>query len=339
MSQSNKRISTVGLLADPGAPRDVAGRVADRLARDLNRRLDGEWSIEVSEESLPIDPNGEIPLTARAPELVRRHEWSVLVYLTDLTQSRSGALLRYQLDTDEPAIVVFLPTVGCVRREAAARRLIADILAAPITQAIDDPRTELPDDRVRGLIGHLRMLSGMVHSNKPAAMGRALRGCTAVGMASGAFGVFFGSVWQIADSMSIVRLTAVTVASISMLSAWLIVRNGLWTGRTNRTPPSTVLDNASTIATVSSAVTLMHLVLLTALTALAAIVVDPGYLTSQLGHAASATDYLELGWFSASMGTVAGALGSNFDSEEVVREATYSKRWHQRRLMFDDYET
>src|SRR5699024_6425702 len=38
------------------------------------------------------------------------------------------------------------------------------------------------------------------------------------------------------------------------------------------------------------------------------------------------------------MGTLAGALGSNFDSPESIREATYSRRYHQRRELFDTYE-
>ncbi|MBG6216265.1 hypothetical protein IWX75_000702 [Arthrobacter sp. CAN_A6] len=39
--------------------------------------------------------------------------------------------------------------------------------------------------------------------------------------------------------------------------------------------------------------------------------------------------YLNLSWLAASMGITAGALGSNFDGDQAVREATYSRREHQ----------
>ncbi len=38
------------------------------------------------------------------------------------------------------------------------------------------------------------------------------------------------------------------------------------------------------------------------------------------------------------MGTLAGALGANFDDPEAVREATYSQRYHERRELFDTYQ-
>ncbi|HEY4557725.1 MAG TPA: hypothetical protein VIG82_06005 [Enteractinococcus sp.] len=37
------------------------------------------------------------------------------------------------------------------------------------------------------------------------------------------------------------------------------------------------------------------------------------------------------------MGTLAGALGANFDSDDAIRQATYSRRWHERRQMFGTY--
>jgi hypothetical protein len=309
----------------------IAESIGRQLSIDLEESVGGRWTVEVSEESLPIAPSGTIPLAERAPELLDRHHWDRVVYLTDLTQYRADTPLRYLFAEDESSVVVFVPAIGLTRPGAGVRRLLRDVLVA------DHRDSPLPDDRVRGLRGRLRMLAGMVRSNRPAAMGRALRGCTAVGMASGAFGIFFGSVWPIADSMSYLRLAAISVSVVSALSAWLIVRNGLWTPRRHPAPQSGTLDNASTVVTVWTAVAIMHAVLFVGLAALAGIVVEPSYLAGQLGHPASVLDYLVLGWFSASMGTMAGALGSNFDDETVVREATYSRRWHQRRLMFDDY--
>ena len=66
---------------------------------------------------------------------------------------------------------------------------------------------------------------------------------------------------------------------------------------------------------------------------------DADYLQDQLGRPVTILDYVHLAWLSSCLGAFAGALGSNFDNEESVREATYSLRWHERRMMFDTYAT
>lgn len=321
--------ATVGLLADPGVPRHVAAAVADGLASDLTANTRRQWYVDVREESLPITPDGDIPLTAEKRDVLYRGRWCRLVYLSDLTHYRDGTPVRYLLADDDSAIVVFIPAHGRLRKPARVRRLLGELIIP------NPPHTasELPRAEVRGVPGRLRMLIGMVHSNRPVSLVRALRGSTAVGMASGAFGIFFGSVWAIADSLSVLRLASTSIAAIAVLCFWLIVRNGLWTRREHLAP----LDNTSTVVTVCSAVALLHAILFAGLLLLSAVVVEPTYLADQLRHSVTVADYLHLAWFSASMGTIAGALGSNFDDENVVREGTYSRRWHQRRLLHDDY--
>jgi hypothetical protein len=83
----------------------------------------------------------------------------------------------------------------------------------------------------------------------------------------------------------------------------------------------------------------MYLGLLAAMFVLAIAVMDAGYLETQLERPVSIWDYVHLAWLSSCLGAFAGALGSNFDDEDAVREATYSLRWHERRKMFDSYES
>ncbi|MFD8391965.1 hypothetical protein ACFV2N_22885 [Streptomyces sp. NPDC059680] len=71
--------------------------------------------------------------------------------------------------------------------------------------------------------------------------------------------------------------------------------------------------------------------LLYALTLVSAfIVIDSSYLASRLGHSTGVGDYATLAWLSSSMGMVAGALGSSLDTEEAVRQGTYSRRERER---------
>jgi hypothetical protein len=59
-------------------------------------------------------------------------------------------------------------------------------------------------------------------------------------------------------------------------------------------------------------------------------VIDGSYLSSRLGHPSNLASYATIVWLACSVGIVAGALGSGFESEEAVRKATYSKRERER---------
>jgi len=66
---------------------------------------------------------------------------------------------------------------------------------------------------------------------------------------------------------------------------------------------------------------LFVLVLLSAL-----LVIDASFLGSTLGHPVDFGDYATLAWFTASLATVGGALGSGLETDESVRDALYRYR-------------
>ena len=132
----------------------------------------------------------------------------------------------------------------------------------------------------------------------------------------------------------------VAVGGVLTLVVWLILRNGLWTRPDDGlTASNRRMDNAATVLTVGTGVGIMYLGLLAAMFVLAIAVMDAGYLETQLERPVSIWDYVHLAWLSSCLGAFAGALGSNFDDEDAVREATYTLRWHERRKMFDSYES
>ncbi|MFC7403469.1 hypothetical protein ACFQQD_14240, partial [Citricoccus sp. GCM10030269] len=151
--------------------------------------------------------------------------------------------------------------------------------------------------------------------------------------------IFYASIWMIADASTVSRLSVVSIVVIVALSAWLILHHGLWNRlrkADNRWRGG--LDNAATIASVGIGVVLMYAVLWSVLFVAGLAVIPPSYLQSELGHRVGLLDYLGLSWLATSMGTMAGALGASFDSAEAIREATYSRREHERRRLADDYQ-
>ncbi|WP_279403471.1 hypothetical protein [Arthrobacter sp. JCM 19049] len=92
-----------------------------------------------------------------------------------------------------------------------------------------------------------------------------------------------------------------------------------------------VLYNVATLVTVGLAAAAMYLVLYGVLLLGALAVIDIEFLSEQLGHEASLDEYLNLAWLAASLGTMGGAIGSSFDDEQAVRQATFSHREYERR--------
>lgn len=347
----------IGLCADPGVPRHIADRIAEDLADQVSEVAGAPWHVEIADGELPLAPDGTIPVLSHAPQLREEHGWQFLVYLTDLPQYTDEHPVVCELSADDRVALISLPPLGAIRASRRAQELAAAVILAflearsadgpSISTAVGGARVSQTlskngDFTVTAVVDRLttpRMLSGMLRSNRPGSLLPALTGCIAVAVAAGAFGIFYGTLAKVADPLTGARQLLISILVVAMLTGWLILKNGLW----NRRAPAGQrwqrrLDNASTLITVGVSVTLMYLILFAVMLTLALVVIDASYLRSEVLHPVGFRNYPGLAWLSSSMGTLAGALGSNFDRAEAVREATYSQRYHQRRELFDSYE-
>jgi len=354
----NSTTPTIGLQADPGVPERVARAVAESLSGQITQRSGREWRVEISAGELPLGPDGTIQLLDHAPRLLLEHGWAYFVYLTDLPRYIDGHPVLCAVSTEARAALISLPPLGMRGVAARTRELLATLVdAASSASGPDGPAIEaavgrvkvqqyLPSDEnklttttLTGRFSTPRMLAGMLRSNRPGRLLPAMTGSITVAVAAGAFGTFYGTLASVADALPSLRLLLVSLLVIGAFTSWLIISNnlwsreselgGIWRGR---------LDNLSTIVTVGVSVALMYLILFLIMLVLSLAVIDASYLRSELMHPVGFGDYLDLAWLTASMGTLAGALGSNFDRDEAVREATYSQRYHERRELFDTYE-
>lgn len=347
LEPAGERTSIVGLMADPGAPRKVANGIADKLADDLRNELGGSWRVVINQDIMSMGPEGHIDLSHRAPGLLERYGWDFLVYVTDLPTLEGREPLLYEVADSAPAALICLPVFGVTRVRTRVRRLALQLISAATSGSADTAGAGSGDTAGTGdraptrHLAHLksvRLLAGMVLNNRPYRLATSLSGVVVTAAAAGAWAIFFGSIIRLADSMMFGRLLMVSLVSIATLAGWLIVRNGLWNPRkTNTGLGSRRLDNAATVITVGVGVLIMFLGLVAAMLMLAVVVLSPEYLESRLERAPELVDYVRQAWLAGCLGTFAGALGSNFDSQDAIREATYSLRWRQRRRMFDNY--
>lgn len=350
---------TVGLLADPGVPERVATNIAGDLAERAFQESGRRWHVEVSEETLPLAPDGNIHLAKYAPELRQRYGWDYVVYLTDLPRYVDQHPMLCQVSAEARATLISLPPLGSVRLAARTRDLVMVLLREATAGAAESPPTAAVDSALGGvdvqempssdedsstlvLVGWyapMRMLSGMLRSNRPGSLLPALKGSIAAAVATGAFGIFYGTIAPLADALAPWRLVIISVLVIGALSAWLIISNRLWNpGRDSAGTWRHFLDNTSTIITVGVSVLLMYVILVAVMLTMSLVIVEAGYLESQVMRPVGFEQYFDLAWLAASLGTMAGALGSSFDSDEAVRAATYSQRYYERRKMFGGWQ-
>ncbi|MEB3962703.1 hypothetical protein OKJ48_20980 [Streptomyces kunmingensis] len=190
-----------------------------------------------------------------------------------------------------------------------------------------------------GVRGKLQLLTGMVRTNRPWRLVPSLSPALAGAAAGAAFGVFYSNIWQLADAFSTGRLILVNAAAVLAMIAWLIFDNGLWESPKNRRLRSeSALYNSVTTLTVLFGVLCMYLLLYVVTLCAAFAAIPTGYLAITLRHNAGFPDLATIAWLSASMGTIAGALGSGLAGEDAVRRAAYSERELERQAQREKEE-
>lgn len=351
-----RRKIVVGVIADPGLPYSFALSLKESLPKTLGADLDSsvDWKVQVSELSLPLNEEGDVEINSHSLQIRETSKWDYLLYLTDLPKYVNGEPLTASVNVGSSSAVIVLPALGIVRRKRLRRA--AEQALATLHRVVDpylhedgrspvgvDPlsverRTEaatVDEDAVetaKGLRGRMLLLGGMIRSNRPWLLIPRLSSALAAALAAGAFGVFYTSIWSMADYVPTRRLIIISLLAVLIMGSWLIMHNRLWERpRGSRHREKRVMYNLATILTVLLAVVMMYVALFTIILAGALIIIDPRFLALQLDQEIGFREYLNLSWLSASLGIVAGAVGSSFDDEESVRKATFSAREYERR--------
>lgn len=320
--------------ADEGDPRIVSG--VDSKGR----------RVELRTGSVPMDEDGRLRLSETGEAILDRYDWEGFIYVTDLPLTKDKQPVASQRADDARAVLVSLPAFGAVRMRVRLQKELKRLFDSGVLRA-DGPdgvgigstgRGKRPKRTltVTGFGSVCSLLLGMVRCNQPGALLPALSGCLAAIGATGGFGIFYGSVWEMANSVSAPRQLLISVFAIAVLTFWLIFHNGLWhRGRSWRAG----LDNAATVLTVLVNTILIYLAAVALMLVLTVVVVPNTYMGEQLSREIGWAAYGAIGWFTASLGTMGGALGSNFDKEVQIQSATYSARDYKRRQRSGYYDS
>lgn len=349
MDDKEPEVRTVGLIADPGLAHSFADSVCRYLEKRLNK-LDEyaySWQVTADPLTLPLHESGRVNLDDHIPGLRTKHGWDYIIYLTDGPHYEQNQPVRSVINKAQTSATLSIPSLGIATPGSVAKALV-EIVRELATG--DPPRSSAFErafsmrgrkndgdesskiNSIEGLRARLWLIIGMIRSNRPWKLVPQLSSAMAGAAATGAFGVFYTSIWSMADYLSNARLTLITISSITMLSLWLLFHNQLWEKPEGyRRRERKVVYNVATVLTVALAATAMYVLLFLALFAAALVVIDQEYLSTQLGHEVSMQEYFNLAWLAASLGTLGGAIGSSFDDVELVQRATFSQREFERR--------
>ncbi len=345
----------VGLLCDPGLPSDIVRTFIDDLEADLSAQVTDEvgWDVRMRTEPLRIDAENQVPLVNLSRLVRPKYRWDLLVCVTDLPRQLGTNPVVADISVDSGAALASLPALGAWRLRKRLRDTVlyligelgkSRILERPAGRERREVGGKLrpvrwgdhPDAEIEvslalvGWRGRLRLLAGMIRDNKPWRLVPELSTALAAGSAAAAFGIFYGSIWALADALSPLRQMFISLLAMGSMVVWLILYNRLWERR-SASKEKTILYNASTVASLLCGVAAAYLVLFAVSFVGAFTVIEPDYLGQSLGHPAGIVEYLKLAWLSSSLGTFAGALGSSLESEDAVYRAAYSRRERQRR--------
>jgi multisubunit Na+/H+ antiporter MnhE subunit len=196
------------------------------------------------------------------------------------------------------------------------------------------PSDQGVDARVVASRGRWRLLVGMVRDNRPWRLLFGLRGAIVAAFAFSAFWMINPSVWQLSAAHGPLRLALISTGTVGAMVAWLILYHRLWESVDREDAEGreqALLFNASTVLTLSIGVTIAYVGLLVVNFAAANIVIAPSVLAETIQRSPGIADLAMLTWLATSGASMAGALGTGFESEQSVRQAAYSRREQERR--------
>lgn len=338
------RVFHVDVFADPGLPSKAVAKV---LANRRQDESEAEFVLHHNNRRIPLRDDGTLDMeTVR--EWARRDEADFMVIVTEIPRSAGRRAKMVGLHFAEGAAIISQPALGwsnVVKNLRAAMFDSLDALAAEKVPGSGERRIdygvvhEQDSETGRSVYiaspwwrpGRLRLVLGMMRTNEPLSAVTKMSGVLAAAAATGAFGIFYSSIWEMAYALSPLRLGLIAVSVIVTMVLWLLVGNRLWERpRQVGSPAETALYNASTVVTLLVTVGLLYAVLFVGILVGALVVIETGFMAKTIGVEVSLWNYVDIAWLSASMGTVAGALGSNFDSTDSINELTHGRRQAQR---------
>ena len=352
--------NTIGILADPEFPTEVAKHLEKELPIFLKEYVDKDisWQVEMITNEIVSVAEDNNQLLDNIQKMQSKYDWHYTLCLTDLPTFDEKEIRLAQVDFKHQMAYISLPALGWFTKKRITKlagHIFIDLYFNP-TDNKDKNHIRYPkqiflfnkikkkpssDHRTHVVeyilsprfFGYITVLSGMTHNNQPWTIMPSLKNVIAIAFGSGAYGMIFPTLWQLSYEYSALRLIAFTLLSIISLTLWIIQGHNLWEKpNLSKSQNYRNLYNTATFITLLLAVGLFYIVLIFFFIIAALIIVEPRYFAQQLSLSTEPTffHYLQLAWLTTSVGTLTGAIGAILEDEENVRQSTYGYRQRSR---------
>jgi hypothetical protein len=334
---------TLGIVATPGLPADMAPDLAADLLEELSQTYpELTWRLPVVSDPLVAPPALLPDLVDAGRRKLLSEQWDMALCLTDLPLPTAGRTVAGHVSVSHSVVVISVPAIGVVavrrRLREAALRLIGRALDGSEGDASTGERlrrlqdlADLGDDGLslgwRSGRGGGRLVVGMLRANRPWRLGMKLYRALIASLAVVAAALVTADVWRIAVTMGWARLGATAVFALLVTTVTLIAAHDLWeSGSGERSSDQIVLFNIVTSLSLLIGLLTLYagLILTTAVGAL--LLVPTSTFHAAVDRPAGTAQYVALIWLVASLAMVGGALGAGLEADSTVREAAYGYR-------------
>jgi hypothetical protein len=234
--------------------------------------------------------------------------------------------------------IVSLPALGAMglrrRATAAVTRVIQELSGATDHRRLGS-FSRCEGDTVRFVanagFGRLRVLAGMVRANRPWRLLPHLSKAFAAALAILAYALLNQTIWQLAGRLGDWRLAVTMVLAIGTMVVWLIVNHEMWERPVEPSERKRAAQfNAATVATLVIGVLFLYSGLLVMGLVADRVLLDNGVIESATNKESTFAQHIAVVWLASSIATVAGAVGTGFESRDAVRQAAYGFRQRER---------
>ncbi|GAA1371467.1 hypothetical protein [Luteococcus sanguinis] len=339
-------ILRLGVVLEPRAAELTRDTVEQTLPEQLGQRFPGvRWSVEVVHEVLARRTAEPADLLDSLRDRMLDADWDLGVVLTDAPLRDEHRVLATVASPVHQVAAVSVPALGPlgVRRQteesvvsAVGALLGLDeddegrTLGRRLRQLATDTRDQPGDSSIqfaaRVLGGNMRVLLGMVRANQPWRLALGLSRSLTVAAASGVAALVASDLWLLSASYGLLRLAALGLLSVTVLTVALMTGGGLWErARNRRERQQVILFNGATLATVLIGVFVYYLALFALSWLCAVLLVQGSVYQASVGRTLGADEYGRLAWLTATIALVGGALGAGIEDYDDVRDAAYSR--------------